>query len=61
MRLLYIEDERDIAIPLINALQKRRYAVDYAEDGESGLQFATINEYDCIILDLNPLKLMDLK
>jgi DNA-binding response OmpR family regulator len=53
MRLLIIEDEKDIALPLQKFLQKNGYAVDYAMDGRAGLEMAQINQYDCILLDLN--------
>ena len=53
MRLLLIEDETQIAKPLIKLLKERSYAVDYAEDGEEGYTLAYENGYDCILLDLN--------
>lgn len=53
MRLLIIEDEDEIATPLIDTFKDQGFAVDYAADGQKGHNLATINEYDCIILDLN--------
>lgn len=53
MRLLLVEDEAGIYIPLKTGLERRNYAVDVADDGEKGLKCASINEYDCILLDLN--------
>jgi len=53
MRLLYVEDEKGIAEPLKKALEKRGYAVDWVEDGMTGLNEALVNDYDCILLDLN--------
>ncbi|MFZ6022168.1 MAG: response regulator transcription factor [Patescibacteria group bacterium] len=53
MRLLLIEDENAIAIPLKRTLERRGYAVDYEENGEMGLRQALVNEYDCILLDIN--------
>lgn len=53
MRLLIIEDERDLALPLKKTLEMQGFAVDYAEDGEQGFNTARINKYDCILLDLN--------
>jgi DNA-binding response OmpR family regulator len=58
MRLLIVEDERDIAHALVRGLQREGYAVDLAEDGEQGWQLAGVNEYDLLILDLN-LPVMD--
>jgi DNA-binding response OmpR family regulator len=53
MRLLLIEDEEDLAKPLIKALSDYGFAVDYSNEGKSGLSKAEINQYDCILLDLN--------
>jgi len=53
MRILIIEDEQLIAKPIQRALERRAYAVDYAQTGVEGLQLAKLNEYDCLILDLN--------
>ena len=53
MRILIIEDERDLALPLKKSLEMQGFAVDYAEDGEQGYNTARINQYDCILLDLN--------
>ena len=53
MRLLLIEDEEDLAKPLIKALSEYGFAVDYSNEGKSGLSKAEINHYDCILLDLN--------
>ena len=53
MRLLIVEDETDISIPLKKVLEGRGFAVDTAEDGKLGLEFAEMNDYDCILLDLN--------
>jgi DNA-binding response OmpR family regulator len=53
MRILIVEDEEAIALPLKNGLERKNFAVDVAFDGEQGLRDAKINEYDCIVLDLN--------
>jgi len=53
MRLLIIEDEKDIAIPLAHALAKKGYAVDWCSDGKTGLQHSMQHVYDCVILDLH--------
>ena len=53
MKILIIEDEPSIAAPIQRILERRAYAVDYVEDGRSGYEMAKINEYDCILLDLN--------
>lgn len=53
MRLLIIEDEKDIALPLKKSLEKKGFAVDFADNGREGLSLAQVNEYDCVLLDLN--------
>jgi DNA-binding response OmpR family regulator len=50
--LLLVEDHQDIAEMMFNYLERRGYAVDYAADGNQGLQLATEGDYDVIILDL---------
>jgi len=53
MRLIIIEDEKDLALPLKKSLETEGFAVDYAEDGKKGLTLLHANDYDCILLDLN--------
>ncbi len=53
MRLSLIEDETAIALPLKRILEKEGFAVDYADNGETGLRDLRLNQYDCIILDLH--------
>mgnify|MGYP001470775924 CR=1 FL=1 len=53
MKILYIEDQKDIAIPVIKVFKKKGYIVDYSENGSEGLDMALVNNYDCIVLDLN--------
>lgn len=53
MRLLIIEDEEAIVEPLKRGLENAGFAVDAEFDGKSGFETAQINEYDCILLDLN--------
>lgn len=53
MRLLIVEDEFGISEPLKTALEKRSFAVDLAGTGKEGYEKATINKYDCLVLDLN--------
>ena len=53
MKLLFVEDEKGIATPVIRILNKQGYLVDYAEDGEIAMNFVRNSSYDCIILDLN--------
>ncbi|MFC1651916.1 response regulator transcription factor, partial [Patescibacteria group bacterium] len=57
MRILIIEDEKDLVKPLKKFLEDKGFAVDFAYDGKKGLYFAQVNNYDCILLDLNLPKL----
>lgn len=52
MRILLVEDERKVADLVARGLRAERYAVDVAEDGESGLGLAVSYNYDLAILDL---------
>lgn len=52
MRILVIEDNRDIAANLFDFLEAKQHIVDLAEDGPSGLHLATTNTYDAIVLDV---------
>ena len=53
MRILVIEDNRDIAANLGDYLEDRGHTVDFAADGVTGLHLAVVNEFDAIVLDLN--------
>ena len=53
MRILVVEDNRDIAANLGDFLEDRGHTVDYAADGVAGLHLAVVNDFDAIILDLN--------
>ena len=52
MRLLVVEDERDLAQTLRRALEEEEFAVDLAEDGEDALFKIREMPYDAVILDL---------
>ncbi len=52
MRILLVEDEKQMASFIKRGLKEQAYAVDVAYDGEEGLFLAEINPYDLIILDL---------
>ncbi|EKD99960.1 MAG: hypothetical protein ACD_22C00127G0010 [uncultured bacterium] len=52
MRLLIVEDEKDLAENLKKGLTEQGYAVDVALDGEEGSFMAETEPYDLIILDL---------
>ncbi len=52
MRILLIEDEKDIQTFVKSSLEAECFVVDVADDGEKGSFLARTNEYDLIILDL---------
>ena len=52
MRLLAIEDNRDILANVLDYLQLKGYSVDCAQDGVSGLHLACTGHYDLIVLDI---------
>lgn len=52
MRILIIEDNRDLAANLLDFMEDHGHSADIAGDGVTGLHLATINEYDAIVLDL---------
>jgi len=52
MRLLVVEDEPVLAAQLAEALREAGYAVDCAEDGETGLFLGETEPYDAVVLDL---------
>ena len=57
MRLLLVEDDRDLNRQLAGALEKAGYAVDRAYDGEEAAFLGETEPYDAVILDLGlPLK-----
>ncbi|MDE7373007.1 MAG: response regulator transcription factor [Clostridia bacterium] len=52
MRILLIEDEKELARALAKMLTKDGYDVDSVHDGADGLSFATSGMYDIILLDV---------
>ncbi|MBS1173199.1 MAG: two component transcriptional regulator, winged helix family, partial [Proteobacteria bacterium] len=52
LRVLVIEDNRDLAANLVDFLAAKGHAVDAAGDGITGMHLAVANDYDAIVLDL---------
>ena len=52
MRVLVIEDNRDIAANVGDFLEDKGHVVDFAGDGVTGLHLAVVNDFDAIVLDL---------
>jgi DNA-binding response OmpR family regulator len=51
MRVLVVEDERNLADAIARGLRKRGMAVDVAYDGDTGHEAAFVTRYDVVILD----------
>lgn len=52
MRILVIEDNKDILANVLDYLQLKGFSVDCAQDGLSGLHLASSGYYDLIVLDV---------
>ena len=52
MRILVVEDDRNLRSFLKKAFREEGYAVDYAESGDRGLERALSHDYSCIVLDV---------
>lgn len=52
MKILVIEDNRDIAANIADYLEPRGHVLDFAATGPHGLQLALQEHYDVIVLDI---------
>ncbi len=52
MRILLVEDEEKVTRFITLGLKAESFAVDSARDGKTGLQMATMNPYDLLVVDL---------
>ena len=52
MRILIIEDNKDLASNMFDFLEAKGHVVDAAGDGITGMHLALVNQYDAIVLDL---------
>src|SRR5699024_5053139 len=52
MKLLLVEDEKELADLLVESLTKERFVVETAEDYYSAFEKIELYEYDCILLDI---------
>ena len=57
MRILLVEDEKNLSQAIEYILKKNKYIVDAVFNGEDGLDYALSNIYDLIILDIMMPKL----
>ena len=51
-RVLVVEDEEDIAFPLVRTLEREGYTVTWVEDGQAALDRLASEPADVVILDL---------
>ena len=51
-RILLVEDEEALRMTLIDRLQSEGYEVDFAADGQQGLEKATGDAFDLVLLDV---------
>ena len=51
MRVLVVEDERDLAEAVVRGLSRQGFAVDLAQDGAEALDKTWVSDYDVIVLD----------
>ena len=52
LKVLVIEDQRDLAESIWDFLERRGHVVDHASDGAQGLRMASEGDFDVIVLDL---------
>jgi DNA-binding response OmpR family regulator len=52
MRILFIEDNLELAEPLADALKEKRYTIDLAADGQQGWELVQATTYDLILMDV---------
>ena len=57
MKVLVIEDNRDIAANIADYLEPKGHVLDFASDGQQGLHLASTQRYDVIVLDIGLPKL----
>jgi DNA-binding response OmpR family regulator/HPt (histidine-containing phosphotransfer) domain-containing protein len=53
MRILVVEDDPIISQLIETILEQQKYAVDFATDGQMGLDLSLAYEYDAILLDVS--------
>ncbi|MFA6252325.1 MAG: response regulator transcription factor [Candidatus Paceibacterota bacterium] len=53
MKILLIEDDKELADSLIESLKEESFLVEYSHSGLAGIYMAINNKYDIIITDLN--------
>lgn len=52
MKILIIEDDKDLQEILQTTLEKERYVVEVADNLNTGIEKVSVYDYDCILLDI---------
>ena len=52
MKILVVEDERDLNRIITKHLKKNNYSVDSCFNGEEAIDFIELSTYDLVILDV---------
>lgn len=52
MRILVVEDEKNLASALVKLLEGQKYMAEAVYDGQAGLDYARSGQYDALILDV---------
>ncbi len=52
MRILVVEDEKNLARSLVKLLEGEKYEAEAVQDGNEGLEYALSAQYDAVILDV---------
>ena len=52
LRILVVEDEKNLANSLVRLLEEQKYHAEAVQDGLSGLDYAASGQYDAVILDV---------
>lgn len=52
VRILVVEDEKNLAESLVKLLQGQKYQAEAVHDGNAGLEYALTGQYDAVVLDV---------
>lgn len=52
MKILIVEDEKNISNAVKRVLERSNYTVDCVYDGEEALDYVRLTKYDCVVLDI---------
>jgi len=52
MRILVVEDDAKIASFIVKGLRQAGFTVDYADNGQTGLELALASPYDAVVMDV---------